>query len=152
METKNLPKRDSSTRFLASDFFNESNPYGFLIHTQNLEYHTPLNKFLRGIIPLETNFRGQKSRATVQLKPLKCENHLVVKKYIIYSYSTAKKCRKLQKWSFQVADFRKNRDCGIAVAEKQFFKNLRNCNCGSVSFKLRNCNCGLEKVVHDHLW
>ncbi len=33
-------------------FFHESTPYGFLIHSLALGYHTLMNKFLRGIIPL----------------------------------------------------------------------------------------------------
>jgi hypothetical protein len=44
-------------RTVAGDFWsqisvNEWTLYGFLIHTLNLGYHTPPNKFLRGIMPL----------------------------------------------------------------------------------------------------
>ncbi len=39
------------------------------------------------------------------------------------------------------------RNCGVAVAEQHVFKKLRNCDCGSASFKLRNCNCGLKKKL-----
>ncbi len=38
---------------------------------------------------------------------------------------------------------KKNCDCG--VVEQHFFKKLRNCDCGSASFKLRNCDCRLKK-------
>jgi hypothetical protein len=31
-------------------------------------------------------------------------------------------------------------NCGVAVAGQHFFQKLRNCDCGSVSFKLRDCN------------
>jgi hypothetical protein len=54
---------------------------------------------------------------------------------------------KLSSCGFEVADIRKNCDCGIAVAEQHFFKKLRNCDCGSASFKLRNCDCGLQKKL-----
>ncbi len=47
----------------------------------------------------------------------------------------------------EVADFRKNCDCGIAVAEQYFFKKLRDCVYASASFKLRNCDCGLKKKL-----
>jgi hypothetical protein len=55
---------------------------------------------------------------------------------------------KLSSYGLEVADVRKNCDCGIAVAEQHFFKKLRNCDCGSASFKLRNCDCGLKKKLH----
>ncbi len=63
-------------------------------------------------------------------------------------------CRKLKKLSSQIADLKlrtseklRLQNCGVAVAEQHCFKNLRNCDCGSVSFKLRNCDCGLEKKL-----
>ncbi len=40
------------------------------------------------------------------------------------------------------------RNCGVAVVEQNFFKKLRNCECGSASFKLRNCDCRLQKKLH----
>jgi hypothetical protein len=51
--------------------------------------------------------------------PLKNIKHLVVKKYSISSYSAAKKLPKiaevkLSNCGLEVADFRKNCDCGIA--------------------------------------
>jgi hypothetical protein len=39
------------------------------------------------------------------------------------------------------------RNCGVVVAEQQFFKKLRNCYCGSASLKLRSCDCGLKKKL-----
>jgi hypothetical protein len=38
-------------------------------------------------------------------------------------------------------------NCGIAVAEQNFFLKLWDCDCGNASFKLRNC----DKVAHAHL-
>ncbi len=35
----------------------------------------------------------------------------------------------------------------VEVAEQHFFRKLRNCDCGSASFKLRNCDCGLKKKL-----
>ncbi len=55
---------------------------------------------------------------------------------------------KLSSCGFEVADIRKNCDCGIVVVEQHFFKKLRNYDCGSASFKLRNCDCGLQKKLH----
>jgi hypothetical protein len=43
-------------------------------------------------------------------------------------------CRKLRKWSSQVADLK------LRTLEK-------NCDFGSASFKLRNCDCGLKKKL-----
>ncbi len=54
---------------------------------------------------------------------------------------------KLSTCGLEVADFTKNCDCVVAVEEQHFFKKLRNCNCGSSSFKLRNCDCGLERKL-----
>ncbi len=36
------------------------------------------------------------------------------------------------------------RSCGCGAT---FFKKLRNCDCGSASFKLRSCDCGLKKKL-----
>ncbi len=54
---------------------------------------------------------------------------------------------KLSSCRFEVADFIKNCDCGIAVAEQHVFKKLLNCICKSASFKLRNCDGGLKKKL-----
>jgi hypothetical protein len=55
---------------------------------------------------------------------------------------------KLSTCGLKVADFRKNCDCGIVVAEQRFFfKKLQNWNCGSASLKLQNCNCRLKKKL-----
>ncbi len=64
----------------------------------------------------------------------------------------SKKCKKIAEMrllicGLEVADIRKNCDCGVAVAERHFFKKLRNCDCESASFKLRNCDCGLKKKL-----
>jgi hypothetical protein len=52
----------------------------------------------------------------------------------------------------QVADLKLRTSEKIAiaelVAEQRFFKEkLRNCDCGSASFKLQNCDCGLKKKL-----
>jgi hypothetical protein len=51
---------------------------------------------------------------------------------------------KLPSCGLNVADFRKNCDYGVAVAEQHSFKKLQNCDCGSASVKLRNYDCGLN--------
>jgi hypothetical protein len=61
-------------------------------------------------------------------------------------------CRKLWKWSSQVADLKLRTYKKIAVAELRLrsnisIKKVRNCDCGSASFKLRNCDCGLKKKL-----
>ncbi len=45
----------------------------------------------------------------------------------------------------EVADFRKNYDCGIA--ELRLWSNISLKSCGIASFQLRNCDCGLKKKV-----
>jgi hypothetical protein len=42
------------------------------------------------------------------------------------------------------------RNCGVAIVEQHFFKKLRNCECGSASFKLRLQT--PKKVARAHLW
>jgi hypothetical protein len=54
---------------------------------------------------------------------------------------------KLLSCGLEVADSRKNCDCGIVVAEQHVFEKLQNCDCGRDSFKLRNCDCGLKKKL-----
>ncbi len=104
-----------------------------------------------GTIPLLTNFRGQKSRATVPLKPLKSKKHLVVKNIISsyfrpkYAENCGSEALKLRTWSFGFQKKLQLRNCGVAVAEQHCFKKLRNCNCGSASFKLQNYDCRLKK-------
>jgi hypothetical protein len=58
------------------------------------------------------------------------KKNLVVKKYIISSHSTAKNMPKIAEvkvssCGLEVADFGKNCDCGIAVAEQHFLKSCR---------------------------
>jgi hypothetical protein len=55
--------------------------------------------------------------------------------FIISSYSKTKNMPKiaevkLSSCGLEVAGFRKNCDCGVAVAEQHFFKKLQNCDCG----------------------
>jgi hypothetical protein len=123
VETKNLPKRDGSTRFLAFDFFHESTPYGFLIHTLNLGYHTPKK------ISEDENLS-----ATVPVKPLQSRKHLVVKKYIISSYSTAKNMLK-------IADVKKNCDCGIT--ELRLGSNISLKSSGMAIAEVLPSSCGI---------
>ncbi len=52
---------------------------------------------------------------------------------------------KLSSCGLEVADFRKNCDCGIA--ELQLRSNISLKRCGSASFKLWNYNCGLKKKL-----
>ncbi len=60
---------------------------------------------------------------------------------MISSYSTAKNMMKiaemkLSSCGLEVADFRKNCYCEVAVAEQHFLKKVLNCEFGSASFKL----------------
>jgi hypothetical protein len=52
---------------------------------------------------------------------------------------------KLSSCWLEVADFRKNCDCGIA--ELQLRSNISLKSCGSASFKLRNCDSRLKKKL-----
>ncbi len=71
--------------------------------------------------------------------------------------STAKNMQKfaelkLSSCKLEVADFRNNCDCGIAVAEQHFFKS-----CGIAIAEVLPSNCGVaiadsKKVVRAHLW
>ncbi len=58
METKNLPQRDCSTRFLAYQFFFMNWPHLYSWYTLNLRYHSPLNKFLLVSYPSKQIFPG----------------------------------------------------------------------------------------------
>jgi hypothetical protein len=86
--------------------------------------------------------------ATVPLKPLRSKNHLVVKN-LISSYSTVKNILKIAKVKLSSCGLQKIviAELQVSVAEQHFFKMLRNCDCGSASFKLQNCDCGLKKKL-----
>jgi hypothetical protein len=76
----------------------------------------------------------------------------VVKKYQIPSYFTAKNIPKIAEVKAQVADFRKNCDCGVAVAEQRFLKS-----CGIAIAEVLPSSCGIaiaesKKVAHAHLY
>ncbi len=73
------------------------------------------------------------------------KKHLVVKKYLISSYSTAKNMLKIAEVKLSSCGLRKKlrlRNCGATSLKK-----LRNCDCGSASIKLQNCDCGLERKL-----
>jgi hypothetical protein len=80
-----------------------------------------------------------------------CNVFLVVKIYnfkLLHTKNLLKIAEvKLSSCGLEVADFRKNCDCGVAVADQQFCKKLRNCNCRSASLKLRSCDCRLKKKL-----
>ncbi len=65
-----------------------------------------------------------------------------------YAKNCGSEALKLQTWKLQTSKKKMRlRNCKVAVAEQHFFKKLRNCDCGSASFKLRICDCGLKKKL-----
>jgi hypothetical protein len=54
---------------------------------------------------------------------------------------------KLSSDRLEVADFRKNCDCGIAVAERHSLKSCGIAIAEVFFFKLRSCDCGLKKKL-----
>ncbi len=97
-----------------------------------------------------------KSRAAVPLKTLKSKKTPGGKKHIISSYSKAKNMPKIAEVKLlscrlDVAGFRKNWDCRVAVAEQHFFKS-----CGIAIAEVLPSSCGIaiadsKKGAHAHL-
>jgi hypothetical protein len=56
---------------------------------------------------------------------------------------------KLSSCGFEVADFRKNCDCGVATVAQHFFKKLRNISLKSCGIAMAHSK---KKVARAHLW
>ncbi len=140
---------------MASNFLHKSTLYGFLIHTLNLRYCDlkPNSKIFTGSYGVDSRKKQRPNISCycpfkILFVPLKSSQKQKTpggKKDLISSYSTAKNMPKIAKVTLKLRTSEK-----IAIAELQscgcgatFLNKLRNCVCGSSSFKLRNCDCGL---------